>query len=162
MPDPNRRSLPIRFLIASGRILWTSVETRLIGLILGGAIVFAGGATIWNRIEDADARQRQADVAAAEDKVYNAAVDVWEHDTELYNACLARVESQAVTRDDLRSILFAITDLSDVFPGEALADTYRENRKALINDRYEPIDIAARQETDCVKPGLEPTPPEES
>ncbi len=49
--------------------------------------------------------------------------------------CQTRIDA----RDDLRGVLFNITDLSDLFPGDPTAEAYTANRKDYINTNYKPI-----------------------
>jgi hypothetical protein len=135
------------------------VQTRLIGLIVAGAIVFWGGAFLFGRIEDSNAHQRASQAADAAEKVYTAAVIEWHRDGDIYQACLTRVEDQAKTRDVLRTIFFAFADLSDVLPGNTDAELYTANRRALIEATYAPIDVPAVQKVQCLPPGPEPVDP---
>lgn len=48
------------------------------------------------------------------------------------SVCDAKIQA----REDLRSILFYVVDLSDVFPDEPLADRYTESRVDYIEQKY--------------------------
>jgi len=135
------------------------LETYLIGVVLAGIVIFAGGAFLFGRIEDSNRRQRVSAEQEAADKVYNAAVVQWQRAEDTYTACLTRVEDQGKSRDALRGLFFAFADLTDVLPGSPGAELYTANRRALVNAMFEPIDVPAVQAEQCLPPGPAPVDP---
>lgn len=163
-PDPSPNLPRTHFWTRSWRgfvnIVMRPVETRLGAILLAGLIVFAGGWKLWNRIEANDRAQRSRDAAALavqrEDDAFDSAQRDWVDSTNLYNACIARIEGARDTTDHLRQTLFAMSDLSDLFPGSDLAVQYSTTRAAIIDAGIPPVDVTARAARDCVVPGPEP------
>lgn len=74
--------------------------------------------------------------------VHNAAVarfllgeEVYSQQVEIFNACIAKVE----TRDNVRSVLLKIVDLKDVLPDSAAALAYEQARQNAIDVLLPPI-----------------------
>lgn len=51
-------------------------------------------------------------------------------------------QTRITTRNDLRSVLLHVVDLSDVLPGNNDAEAYTQNRIDYINLKYPPITTA--------------------
>lgn len=94
-----------------------------------------------NTSRAADRREAANAAMAATQRAYDAQVSQ-------YSACVAKVG----TRTDLRTVFFALVDLSDLFPNSAAAERYTQTRQALIDAKYPALKVDAA----C---GDQPTPP---
>lgn len=152
--------LPKRLWTRFARTFWKKIEMRLGAVVIAVLIVFVGGVKIWNRIESNDTAQRERDrkeqdAQRTEDAYVNAHND-WLRSGDLFNSCVARINGAADTTEHLRDTLFAMADLSDLFPDATLAEQYTLTRKAIIETGIPIVDIEARTTRDCVEPGAEP------
>lgn len=160
---PRSMSLPKRLWTGFVRIFKRPLEMMLGGVVIAGLIVFAGGVKIWNKIESNDAALRERDrveqeAQRAEDAFANLHGD-WVRASDLFNSCVARIKGAEETTEHLRGTLFAMADLSDLFPDADLATQYTLTRQAIIDVGIPPVDVEARTARDCVQPGPEPQRP---
>lgn len=129
-------------LMVRGKKTPAMATAGIFGLVVVSLMIGAWSAAR-NSARDRAVDQRQAaqDSASAAQRGFDA-------QQSQYDACVTKVH----TRADIRAVLFAMVDLSDVFPGSALAGQYTTTRVALINQRYPMLDV----DTEC---GAKPIPP---
>lgn len=137
-------NLPIAIIIAvlgitvlmflmRGKKTPATATTAVFGLVVVSLMI---GGTVFNRqvrtTRENDRRVAAAATAAAAERAYEAQVTQ-------YTSCVSKV----ATRIDLRVVLFALVDLSDLFPGSAAAEQYTVNRRALIDAKYPLLNLEA-------------------
>lgn len=157
-PTTTKARLPIRLWRGFVNIFMMPVETVLGGLVLASLVVFAGGTFLWDRIEDSDRAQRDADRIRQLDEAYAAAHSDWRRNGEEFDSCLTSATDAGVRVEQLRAVLFSIVDLNELFPDSEAARLFTATKTAEIETQYPPIDVAARQAL-CVDPGPEPIDP---
>lgn len=91
---------------------------------------------------------RAADRREAANASMAAAQRAYDAQATQYSSCVAKV----ATRADLRTVFFALVDLSDLFPNSPGAEQYTASRRALIDAKYPALKV----DTEC---GVQPTPP---
>lgn len=113
------------------------------------ALVLALGYAGLSNVQNTSKHNRLADQLTAQKDAHDAALLGYEALEGQYETCVAKVS----TRADIRTVLFQIVDLTDLFPNNApLARQYTQSRQQTINAEYPMLDEA----TEC---GTQPVPP---
>lgn len=132
-------------LIVRGKRTPAPVTAGIFGLVVVSLVI--GG---WS-YSNGQSSNRATDRREAASATASAAQRAYDAQLSQYTSCVTKVG----TRLDIRSVLFSMVDLSDLFPGNTSAEQYTSTRQALIDAKYPALDVA----TAC---GPQPSPPTKS